>query len=324
MLYIAEYLTRISKFLYQTDTVMNRLCLFFILVAFSRFGYGQNKGDTTVTQVVLLGTGTPRAEPEKSGPSLAVIVNNTSYVVDCGPGVVRRAEAAAEKYGIGSLRAAQLRHLFITHLHSDHTIGYPDIILTPAVLHRNAALEVYGPKGLQSMTDYLMKAYQEDINIRLNGLEKGDPAGYKVNVHEIEQGVIYKDSNITVKAFRVHHGSWPQAFGYRFETKDKVIVVSGDCTYDENLVKNAMGCDILIHEVYSAEGLAKLPKEKQAYYLEFHTSAGQLAEIANKAKPKLLVLTHQLLLGSTKEGLLKEVKGSYSGDVVYGNDLDRF
>lgn len=303
---------------------MNKLYLLLTLITFSLPGYSQKPTARTSTQVILLGTGTPIADPDKSGPSLAIIVNNTSYIVDCGPGVVRRAAVAAEKYGIGSLQPAQLKHLFITHLHSDHTIGYPDIILTPAVLHRNAALEVYGPKGLQSMTDYLLKAYQEDINIRLNGLEKGDPAGYKVNVHEIKEGLIYKDPNVTVKAFRVHHGSWPQAFGYRFETKDKVIVVSGDCTYDENLVKSAMGCDILIHEVYSAEGFAKLTKDQQAYHRVFHTSTLQLAAIANKVKPKLLVLTHQLLFGATKESLLNEVKSKYSGEVVYVEDLDRF
>jgi len=303
---------------------MNKLYLLFTLIVFSHFSYSQSPASPAPTQVILLGTGTPIADPDKSGPSLAIIVNNTSYIVDCGPGVVRRAAAAAAKYGIGSLKPAQLRHLFITHLHSDHTIGYPDIILTPAVLHRNAALEVYGPEGLRSMTDYLLKAYQEDINIRLNGLERGEPAGYKVNVHEIKEGLIYKDANVTVKAFRVHHGSWPQAFGYRFETKDKVVVISGDCTYDENLIKNAMGCDILIHEVYSAEGFARLSKEQQAYHRVFHTSTVQLAAIANKVKPKLLVLTHQLLFGSTKTRLLNEVKTRYSGNVVYGEDLDRF
>jgi ribonuclease BN (tRNA processing enzyme) len=303
---------------------MHKLYLFFTLVACSHFTYGQYKKDTTAIKVVLLGTGTPLADPQKSGPSLAIIVNNASYIVDCGPGVVRQAAAAAAKYGMASLRPANLKRLFITHLHSDHTIGYPDIILTPAVLHRNAPLEVYGPKGLQNMTDYLLKAYQEDIHIRLNGLEKGNPAGYKVNVHEIEEGFIYKDSNITVKAFRVHHGSWPQAFGYRFETKDKVIVVSGDCTYDENLIKNAIGCDILIHEVYSAEGFARLPKADQAYHRVFHTSTIQVAAIANRVKPKLLVLTHQLLFGSTKARLLNEVKSRYHGKVVYGEDLDLF
>jgi ribonuclease BN (tRNA processing enzyme) len=300
--------------------------LFLLLFAFTtvQCGFCQAQKGKQATRVVLLGTGTPTADPERSGPSLAIIVNNSSYVVDCGPGVVRRAAAAAAKYGIPSLRPAGLNHLFITHLHSDHTAGYPDFILTPAVLRRKGPLEVYGPKGLKSMTDYLLKAYAEDIDIRLNGLEHGKPAGYKVNVHEIKQGVIYRDSNVVVTAFNVHHGSWPQAFGYRFETKDKTIVVSGDCTYDENLIKYAMNCDILVHEVYSSEGFSKLPPSNQAYHSVFHTSTVQLAAIANQVKPKLLVLTHQLLFGSTKESILQEIKSKYNGEVVYGNDLDRF
>ncbi len=302
---------------------MNKLFLL-IIITTTLTASAQPPKNNKPTQVILLGTGTPTADPERSGPSLAIVVNNMSYVVDCGPGVVRRAGAAAAKYGIPSLRPAGLTHLFITHLHSDHTVGYPDFILTPAVLRRPGALEVYGPKGLQDMTGYLLKAYQEDINIRLNGPEHGKPAGYKVNVHEIMQGVIYRDSNIVVTAFNVHHGPWPQAFGYRFETKDKTIVVSGDCTYDENLIKHAMNCDILIHEVYSGVGFAKLPPADQAYHSIFHTSGEQLAAIANKVHPKLLVLTHQLLFGSTKEELLNEITSRYRGEVKYGNDLDAF
>jgi ribonuclease Z len=275
------------------------------------------------TQLVLLGTGTPNAEPTTSGPSLAIIVNNASYVVDCGPGVVRRAAEAKNK-GIASLAASKLKRLFITHLHSDHTIGYPDFILTPAVLERNEPLEVYGPKGLQSMTDHILAAYKEDIDIRIHGLEYGNAVSYKVNAHEIKEGTIYKDSNLVVKAFKVNHGSWPDAFGYRFETKDKVIVVSGDCTYSENLIANAKDCDILVHEVYSMEGFARRDKKWQAYHSVFHTSTQQLAEIANKVKPKQLVLTHQLLWGASKESMLNEIQLRYKGKVVYGNDLDIF
>ena len=278
--------------------------------------YGQQTG----TQLVLLGTGTPNADPERAGPSLAIIVKNVSYVVDCGPGVVRRAAEAKNK-GIPSLGASKLKRLFITHLHSDHTIGYPDFILTPAVLDRNEPLEVFGPKGLQSMTDHILAAYKEDIDMRIHGLEYGNAAAYKVNVHEVNEGIVYKDSNLVVKAFKVNHGSWPEAYGYRFETKDKVIVVSGDCTYSENLIKNAQGCDILVHEVYSMEGFAKRDKKWQAYHSVFHTSTEQLAEIANKVKPKLLVLTHQLLWGATKESMLNEIQQRYTGKVVYGNDL---
>lgn len=273
------------------------------------------------TRLVLLGTGAPFADPDRSGPSVAVVVKGTAYVVDCGPGVVRRASAAFKK-GVKGLEATALRRLFITHLHSDHTAGYSDFIFTPAVLDRKAPLEVYGPKGLQKMTEHILAAYQEDMEIRIKGLEYGNPEGYKVNVHEINPGIVYSDSNIVVKAFRVNHGSWPEAFGFRFETKDKVIVISGDCTYSEELVANAKDCDILVHEVYSMAGLAKREMRWQNYHSTFHTSAGQLAEIANKAKPGLLVLTHQLFFGSSEESLLKEVTDRYKGKVVSGNDLD--
>jgi hypothetical protein len=111
---------------------------------------GLLKAQYTGTKLVLLGTGTPFADPNKSGPSLAIVVNNTSYIVDCGPGVVRRA-AEASKLGFPSLEASQLKTLFITHLHSDHTVGLADIILTPAVLDRNAPISIYGPIGSKKM-----------------------------------------------------------------------------------------------------------------------------------------------------------------------------
>lgn len=295
------------------------ICLLFIFGCNAQRGMAQER--QSPTQLVLLGTGTPFANPERSGPSLAVVVNNVSYVVDCGPGVVRRASAAFD-LGIKGLGAAELQHLFITHLHTDHTLGYPDFIFTPAVLDRDAALEVFGPVGLRAMTDNILAAYQEDRDIRINGLEKGNPEGYKVTVHEIQPGIIYKDSNVTVKAFRVHHGSWKEAFGFRFETPDKIIVVSGDCTYSEELVRNAKDCDILVHEVYSMEGLAKREKRWQEYHSTFHTSTAQLAAIASQVKPKLLLLTHVLFFGSTEASLLQELGQHYTGKVMLGRDLD--
>ena len=285
--------------------------------------YGTAYAQPSKTQLVLLGTGTPFANPERSGPSLAIVVNNVSYVVDCGPGVVRRAEQANQK-GIKSLAAENIKKLFITHLHTDHTAGYPDIIFTPAVLDRNSPLEVYGPLGLKNMTTHILQAYSEDMNIRINGLEKGNKNGYKVNVHEVGSGIIYKDSNIIVKAFKVNHGSWRSALGFRFETADKTIVVSGDCTFSEALIKNAKDCDILVHEVYSEEGLNKREQRWKDYHSTFHTSTSQLAAIANKVKPKLLVLTHQLTFGSTLSSLIEEIKVNYKGPVVNGNDLDIF
>ena len=277
----------------------------------------------TDTKLVLLGTGTPFADPTKSGPSLAIVVNNSSYIVDCGPGVVRRA-AEASKLGFPSLEAAQLKTLFITHLHSDHTIGLADIILTPAVLDRNAPISIYGPVGSKKMTDDLMSAYKEDIAIRINGLEKGDAIAYQVYTNEIKEGQIYKDSNLTVTAFNVQHGQWDNAFGYVFQTKDKKIVISGDCTYSENLIKYAKDCDILVHEVYSDAGLKKRTQRWQDYHSTFHTSTYQLAEIANQVKPKLLVLNHQLTFGTSLQSLLDELKSKYAGPVVNGADLDVF
>ncbi len=279
------------------------------------------KAQTTNTKLVLLGTGTPFADPNKSGPSLAIVVNNTSYIVDCGPGLVRRA-AQAKELGFPSLDAAQLKTLFITHLHSDHTTGLADIILTPAVLDRNAPIIIYGPIGTKKMSQHILEAYKQDIAMRINGLEKGDAIAYQVNAHEIKEGEIYKDSNIAVTAFKVKHGQWKNAFGFVFQTKDKKIVISGDCTYSENLIKYAQDCDILVHEVYSDMGLRKRTQRWQDYHSSFHTSTYQLADIASKVKPKLLVLNHQLTFGSSLESLLNEIRSKYNGAVVNGADLD--
>jgi len=284
---------------------------------------GLLKAQNTDTKLILLGTGTPFADPTKSGPSLAIVVNNTSYIVDCGPGVVRRA-AEASKLGFPSLEAAQLKTLFITHLHSDHTIGLADIILTPAVLDRNAPISIYGPVGSKKMTDDLMSAYKEDIAIRINGLEKGDAIAYEVHTQEIKEGEIYKDSNLKVTAFKVKHGQWDHAFGFVFQTKDKKIVISGDCTYSENLIKYAKDCDILVHEVYSDAGLKKRTQRWQDYHSTFHTSTYQLADIANQVKPKLLILNHQLTFGTSLQSFLNELPSRYKGVVVNGSDLDVF
>lgn len=273
------------------------------------------------TQIVLLGTGTPNAEPERSGPSVAIVVNDTPYLVDFGPGVVRRAAAAAQA-GVQGLEVSNLKRAFVTHLHSDHTAGYPDLIFTPWVLGRNEPLDVYGPPGIMNMTEHILTAYEEDIAARIYGLEPANKEGYKVNVFEIEPGEIYTDKNVTVKAFAVHHGAWEYAYGYRFETPDRIIVISGDTTPSDNLVKNAQGCDVLIHEVYSEAGFNRRPEEWQRYHADSHTSTYQLVDIANRVKPKLLILYHQLHWGSTPEEMLAEIAEFYKGKVVFGNDLE--
>jgi len=275
------------------------------------------------TQIVFLGTGTPNADPDRSGPAVAIIVNGQPYLVDFGPGVVRRASQAFGN-GIKGLALTKLTRAFVTHLHSDHTVGYPDLILTPWVLERKEPLEVYGPAGLKAMTNHILAAYKEDIDIRIHGLEHANPTGYKVVVHEIKPGVIYHDANLTVKAFLVRHGSWKEAFGYRFETPDRTIVISGDTAPAESIVENCNRCDVLIHEVYSQAGFATRTPERQQYHSHFHTSTKELAEIATRAKPGTLILYHQLFWGMTEESLLAEIRRGYDGKVVSAHDLDLF
>ena len=267
------------------------------------------------TRLVLLGTGTPVVDPDRSGPAVAVVVNEEAYLFDAGPGIVRRAAAAFAK-GIPALDAVNLKRVFFTHLHSDHTAGYPDLILTPWVVGRRTPLEAYGPAGLKSMTHHILLAYQQDYDIRVHGLEKLDPIGRTVNVHEIEPGVIYKDSAVTIEAFAVKHGSWPQAFGYRVRGPDRTIVISGDTIPTQSVIDACNGCDILLHEVY-------ISSKSSRYMQAFHTSADELAKTANAAKPKLLVLYHQLYLGGmTDEDLLSEIRKNYKGTVASGRDLD--
>ncbi len=287
------------------------------------------------TQVVMLGTGTPLPDPDRAGPSTAIIVNGKAYLFDAGAGVVRRA-AAARKKGIPALEPRTLRVAFLTHLHSDHTLGLPDLILTPWVMGRAEPLELWGPRGTRAMVDHILSAYKKDIDIRSNSLEGSNTTGYKVNVHEIEPGDVYKDGSITVKPFLVKHGDWKQAFGYRIETPGRVIVISGDTSPAESIVENCHGCDMLISEAYTQASFGLISAHWQQYRRAYHTSTHELADIAARAKPALLVLTHRgnagcdqsqaagCLESGSEQQMLKEIKEYYSGRVVAAHDLDVF
>jgi len=267
------------------------------------------------TRVILLGTGNPNPDPDQSGPSSAVVSGGHVYIVDFGPGVVRRAAQA-------DIQMARLTRAFLTHLHSDHTVGLPDLIFTPAVTGRLTPLELYGPPGLRAMTSHVMKAWKQDMDIRLHGLEPAVSQAYVVHAHDVKPGEIYRDEAVRVTAFAVSHGSWKYAYGYRFEAKDKVIVFSGDTTYSDAVVQASKGCDILVHEVYSAAGLAKRTPDWQKYHAVFHTSGADLGKLAAEVKPKKLVLYHQLPMGQTADEVLSEVRQHFNGEVIYGKDLD--
>lgn len=282
--------------------------------------------DAPRTRVVLLGTGTPNAVPERSGPAVAVVVDDRAYLVDAGPGVVRRAAAAARDLGVEALGMQGLDRVFLTHLHSDHTLGLPDLLLSPWVLDRPTSLSVWGPPGTVDMMRHIEAAWDRDVRIRTDGLEPRDANAdaWRAEATDVsEGGLVYEDDLVRVFAVPVHHGSWGHAWGYRFEGPDRTVVISGDAAPSESLVAACDGCDVLVHEVYSDAGFRTRPPEWQRYHAAFHTSATELAELAGRARPGLLVLYHQLFWGVDDQTLLDEVVGAgYTGRVVSGRDLE--
>lgn len=277
--------------------------------------------DPARAQIVFLGTGTPNPDPARSGPALAVVLHGAAYLVDAGPGVVRRA-AAAQLRGVTALAQPNLKIVFLTHLHSDHTLGLPDLIFSPWVMNRAVPLEVYGPAGTAAMVDHLERAYAADVANRTTGIQPHTPDGWRAVAHEVTPGVVYRDSNVTVTAFLVPHDGWAQALGYRFDSRDRSIVVSGDTRASDAVVTACHGCDVLVHEVYSLAALATWPPDWQRYHRDAHTSGPELGASATRAAPKLLVLFHGLLGGQTPEQVMGEVRGRFAGRVVYANDLD--
>lgn len=275
------------------------------------------------TQVIILGSGTPIPDPERSGPAVAIVVDSVAYLFDAGSGIVRRGAAAA-RTGVTALQAPRLGMVFLTHLHSDHTMGLNDVMFTPWIQGRKSRLELYGPQGTTRLVRGILDGNAEDIRERINSAGGPDRDAYRVNVHEIAEGTVFSDARVTVRAFAVPHSAWKHAFGYRIQTPDKVIVISGDARATPAIARECNGCDLLIHEVYSDSGFATIPAARQPYHAQAHTSATQLGEIATAARPRMLVLYHQLYFGASDETLLREVRARFNGRVVSAKDLDRF
>ncbi len=295
------------------------LCSALLLHTVSACAQEAQKPPASKTKVVLLGTGNPGPDPDRSGPATAIVVNGTAYLVDFGPGVVRRARAAFDK-GITALEPVKLRVAFVTHLHSDHTVGYPDLIFTPWTVGRTFPLEVYGLKGIKAMTEHILEAYRVDIETRTNpdGNQRTFAAGHNVNAHEIGPGVIYRDSNVTVTAFATKHAM--ESYGYRFDTPDRSIVISGDTNPIQATIDACRGCDVLIHEAHTPAWLATRSESFKRFSAKYHTSTPELAELALKAKPRLLILYHYN--GVSQEELVADMLARYPRPFVVGRDLD--
>lgn len=314
--------------MFRHHTVSNRAILS-ILVALISAVPASAHAQSPRTQIVMLGTGTPIPNPDRSGPAVAIVVDSVAYLFDAGAGVGRRAAAAGLK-GVKAFAARtpngqpspRFDRVFLTHLHSDHTLGLADAIFTPWIQGRVRPLDIYGPPGTTRLVNGILDGNAEDIAERLGASGGPAPEGWKAVVHEIAEGEIYRDSLITVTAFAVPHADWKYAFGYRIKTPDKLIVLSGDTRSSPAIALECRECDVLIHEVYSDSGFATLPAIRQKYHAHAHTSAAQVGDIAKQAKPKLLILYHQLFFGVPEQKLLGEVRSRFEGRVVSAHDLD--
>ena len=299
--------------LFKKKTSFSFFCT--LLISFNLF---------SETKLIILGSGTPNPDPDRYGSGYAVVVNGSSYIVDFGPGVVRRISSMSPTWG-GNFPSMELQNIniaFLTHIHSDHSGALADLILTPWIMGRDKPLQLYGPPGLKAMSENITKAYIDDINYRLYGSQPANKLGFTTKVTEISNdGVIYKDNNVEVTAFKNAHGDFKNSFGFLFVTEDKRILLSGDTAVSENLKKYGKNLDILVHEVFSSETFLNKTKDWQIYHRAHHTSSIDLGILANELKPKKLVLSHILFWGASEKSLLEDVQKNFNGEAIIAEDL---
>ena len=256
-----------------------------------------------VMRIIILGSGTPRPNIERFSQSILIEVNDEKLLFDSGRGATIRLNQA-------NIPLKEIKKVFLTHLHSDHTIGLSDIIMTGWIYQRDGVLNIYGPKGTIGLVDNLKKAYSEDISIRTVPPENHSLEGLKTKVIEIEEGLIYQKEKLKVYAIRVDHGGGVKnAFGYKIVNDDQSIIISGDTNYSSNLIKHAKYCDVLIHEIASApEKLIKKNAKIQGL-MNYHTTPDEMARVIESIKPRLTILTHVLALGGVSEkSIVKKIK----------------
>ena len=276
--------------------------------------------------VTLLGTGSPAPVMRRFGPGVLVHAGGQNLLIDSGRGVTQRLLQSGLK--VGAVDA-----LFITHLHSDHVIGIPDLWLTgwleASFGQRNGPFRVFGPAGTQGMMEGLAKAYDWDIKARIAD-QKLDPANLRHEVSEFREGVVYEKGGVKVIAFDVDHGELLKpAFGFRIEYAGRSVTVSGDTRFSENLIRHATGTDLLIHQVAMVrQELLASPVFK--VILDHHTKPDEAGVVFNRTKPKLAVFYHFTLLGTPKVPPVTEMdvveltRKTYSGPLVVGEDLMSF
>jgi ribonuclease BN (tRNA processing enzyme) len=249
-----------------------------------------------------------------------LVYGSRTFLFDAGAGVMRRAAEAG-------LAIDGFTGVFLTHLHSDHTLGLPDVLLTSWVMGRRTPQRVVGPPGTQRLVARLLEAWQEDIAVRTEGLERGQPGGYRAAVTEATDGVVYDSAGVRITAIRVPHGNWAHAFAWRIDTPGRRVVLSGDTAPSDALAEAARGADVLVHEGYPA---TRVTVENRPggelwprYLATFHASDEEVGALARRAGVRQLVLSHLVRMGGTDAELLAGVRrGGYTGPVAIAQDLD--
>jgi ribonuclease Z len=283
------------------------------------------QGDFKVT---LLGTASPAPRADRFGPSTLVEAGDQKLLFDAGRGVPIRLRQLNVPLG-------KINVLFITHYHSDHTSGIPDVWLTgwltPPFGRRTTPFHVIGPVGAKTLMSNLEKAYALDIKIRLED-EKNPPEGIATAVEEFDRnGVVYDKNGVRVIAFEVDHGAAIKpAVGYRIEYKDRSVVISGDTRYDQNVIKYGTGADVLVHEVGSARPELLASSVPAQRIIAHHTTPREAGMVFSQAKPKMAVYTHIVLLSNEKiaeptlDEVVAETRQTYDGPLTVGEDLMSF
>jgi ribonuclease Z len=268
-------------------------------------------------KVTLLGTGTPRPKTDRYGASTLVEAGKENLIFDCGRCTLQRL------FETGTV-LKQANKLFLTHLHSDHTVGIPDLWLTPWIYGRwNEPFYVWGPAGTRNMMTKLQEAFDFDIHIRpVHDLLS--PEGAKIVPHEIDQGVVYENNGVKITAFEVDHRPIQPSYGYRIDYEGKAVVLSGDTAYSENLIKFAKNVDLLIHNVGAADEEELRASERYRNIMTLHTSPEEAAEVFTRANPKLSVYTHMVLLKVKIEEIIERTRKTYTGPLEIGEDLMAF
>ena len=276
------------------------------------------------TRLILLGTGGgPRPRKARSASAQVIIVNNAAYVIDTGDGVARQLVLA-------DVPLTALRHIFITHQHSDHTADYGNLIWLAWTAGLQSRVDSWGPPPLEKMTRLFFEMNASDIDARIAD-EGRVPIAPLVHAHELrESGLVMQDDNVRVTAAVVHHPPTVPAFAYRFDAADRSIVISGDTSPSDELIRLAKGADVLVHEALYVPGLdrmvARVPNAttlKQSI-LSHHTSAEDAGRVAEAAGVKTLVLSHLVPPDDptiTDQMWLDAARSQFRGTVIVGRDL---